>query len=458
MKQILPKDIYLNVVPKMAVQKASALPLFSPEEITVRLAKFKNRFENEGYDAAVVYADREHVSNFLYLTGIEPRFEEALLVITKETNTFILGNECENLAKLSPIDHSVIRCSMLSLPNQPMVSYEPLENTFVKLGLSGLKVGVIGWKLLPRDMYDIPTFIYSAISEVAAETANLTDILINPIDGLRLFNTATDIAVYEYGATVVSEGVERLFDNLKEGMSELEAGKYLMTQSMPIATHPMVVFGENCFKGLISPGNERLVKGCPMNVNIGLRGGLTCRGGYAAESAYDISDDARNFEEDIAKPYFAAVASWYASIGIGVNAGELYDFIEKIFPKKQYGWYLNAGHFTASEEWLSSASYHGSEAIYQSGQLIQADLIPSMDGYISPNIEDGIAIADDKLQQELKEKYPETYERMMTRRKYISEVLGIELRPEILPMSNLCCVYTPYFMNRSKAYVVGGRC
>ena len=34
-----------------------------------------------GYDRLVVYADREHSANLAYLTGFDPRFEEAMLVV-----------------------------------------------------------------------------------------------------------------------------------------------------------------------------------------------------------------------------------------------------------------------------------------------------------------------------------------------------------------------------------------
>jgi hypothetical protein len=38
------------------------------------------RARARGLDALVVYADREHSANIAYLTGFEPRFEEAVLV------------------------------------------------------------------------------------------------------------------------------------------------------------------------------------------------------------------------------------------------------------------------------------------------------------------------------------------------------------------------------------------
>jgi hypothetical protein len=32
----------------------------------------------------MVYADREHFANMAYLTGFDPRFEEALLILTQD--------------------------------------------------------------------------------------------------------------------------------------------------------------------------------------------------------------------------------------------------------------------------------------------------------------------------------------------------------------------------------------
>ena len=36
-----------------------------------------------GFDAIIVYADREHCANLSYLTGFDPRFEEALLILVE---------------------------------------------------------------------------------------------------------------------------------------------------------------------------------------------------------------------------------------------------------------------------------------------------------------------------------------------------------------------------------------
>jgi hypothetical protein len=46
-----------------------------------RLERLRERAEKSGYDRMVIYADREHSVNMAYLTGFDPRFEEAILIV-----------------------------------------------------------------------------------------------------------------------------------------------------------------------------------------------------------------------------------------------------------------------------------------------------------------------------------------------------------------------------------------
>ena len=46
-----------------------------------RLGRFRDRLAARGYDFGFVYADREHSANLAYLTGFDPRFEEAVLIV-----------------------------------------------------------------------------------------------------------------------------------------------------------------------------------------------------------------------------------------------------------------------------------------------------------------------------------------------------------------------------------------
>ena len=57
-----------------------------------------------GFDRLVVYADREHSANLAFLTGFDPRFEEAMLVVGPAGDPLILvGNECYGMAGAAPL-------------------------------------------------------------------------------------------------------------------------------------------------------------------------------------------------------------------------------------------------------------------------------------------------------------------------------------------------------------------
>lgn len=86
--------------------------------------------------------------------------------------------------------------------------------------------------------------------------------------------------------------------------------------------------------------------------------------------------------------------------------------------------------------------------------IIQMDIIPRVDGYDEPNCEDGICLADAQLQAELQEKYPQVYARMMLRRKYMIEEIGIDLPEEVLPMSDLAAEFRPYMLNRDYGMII----
>src|ERR1700749_2647280 len=59
-----------------------------------RFARFRKRLGDAGFTAAVVYADREHFANLSYLTGFDPRFEEALLILVPgRPPQLLVGNE-----------------------------------------------------------------------------------------------------------------------------------------------------------------------------------------------------------------------------------------------------------------------------------------------------------------------------------------------------------------------------
>src|SRR5271165_7410932 len=65
-------------------------------ELEARIDNLRSGMEKLGLTHTVVYGDREHFANLTYLTGFDPRFEEALLIVGRTATPLILvGNECE---------------------------------------------------------------------------------------------------------------------------------------------------------------------------------------------------------------------------------------------------------------------------------------------------------------------------------------------------------------------------
>nr|MDQ6908538.1 aminopeptidase P family N-terminal domain-containing protein [Chloroflexota bacterium] len=89
------------------------LPDFGPPQVEpeipvatyeARLRETRERAAYSGYDALLVYGDREHLANIAYLTGYDPRFEEALLILAPgHPPTLLVGNEGMAYAALSPV-------------------------------------------------------------------------------------------------------------------------------------------------------------------------------------------------------------------------------------------------------------------------------------------------------------------------------------------------------------------
>ena len=97
-----------------------AMPEIPPATYATRLARLRERADVRGYDRLLVYADREHSANLSYLTGFDPRFEEALLVVGPDGDPAILaGNECFGAAGAAPLPMRRHLFQDFSLPTSP---------------------------------------------------------------------------------------------------------------------------------------------------------------------------------------------------------------------------------------------------------------------------------------------------------------------------------------------------
>ncbi len=430
------------------------MPEIPVEVYQSRLERLRTLMQKHAYDRSVVYADREHSANLAYLTGFDPRFEEALLIVGPSGEPKILvGNECVGMAEAAPLTLRVELFQDLSLPSQPRHRSRPLAAILTDEGVSsGSRIGVIGWKSYGTpQMMDAPSYLVDQLRSIAGATGtveNATDLLINPSDGLRVINEVEQLAFFEWAACQTSQGVRRLLFGLQPGMSEREAVRLLEWNGTPLSCHLMLTAGDRASLGLLSPGDRRIERGDRFTVAFGIWGGLNCRAGFVVGDASELPPGVADYVERLVGPYFAAVVEWYGALRIGQKGGVLQEIVDRHLGDPFFGIFLNPGHQIHLDEWVNSPIAPGSDIELRSGMAFQVDIIPATGTeYFTTNIEDGVALADHALRDKLAARYPGAWGRIQARRTFMEDSLGISLNPEVLPFSNIPAYLPPFLLS-----------
>jgi hypothetical protein len=236
-------------------------------------------------------------------------------------------------------------------------------------------------------------------------------------------------------------------------MREFEAVSLMRLIGLPLSAHLMLSAGPHAAFGLLSLSDRIIERGDPFTMALGLTGALSSRAGFVAEDASELPDAARDYVDLLAAPYFACAADWYETIGIGVAGGEIDALVKRHLGDPFFGVGLNPGHLIHLDEWMNTPIYPGSRERLQSGQAIQVDIIPATGSpYFTSNIEDGIALLDGRGRAEFAERHPEAWGRIDARRRFMAEVLGIRLKPEVLPFSNLQGYLPPFLLSPRRVF------
>jgi len=435
-----------------------AMPEIPSATYADRLGRLRRLIDARGYDRLLVYADREHSASMSYLTGFDPRFEEALLIVGPDDEPAILvGNECWGMAGTAPLPMRRHRFQDFSLPSQPRDRSRPLAEILGEEGVrAGGRIGVIGWKTYARpELTDLPAYLVDelrALAGSAGAVENATDLMIDPAHGLRIVNEPEQLAQFEWASCQTSQGVRNLLNGLRPGMTEREAVALLGWNGWPLSCHLMLTAGERARLGLLSPGDRPIERGDPFTTAFGIWGALTCRAGFVADAADELPEPIRDYVDRLVAPYFAAIAEWYGAIRIGQTGGALFEIVERHLGDPFFGIFLNPGHQLHLDEWVNSPVFGGSTIELRSGMAFQVDVIPATGTpYFTTNIEDGIALADASLRAELAARHPGAWERIMRRRAFMADQLGIELHPDVLPFSNLPAVLPPFLLRPDRA-------
>jgi Creatinase/Prolidase N-terminal domain/Metallopeptidase family M24 len=409
-----------------------------------------------GYDALVIYGDREHVANISWASGYDPRFEEALYVVVPgRTPTLMAGNEGFPYAETAEGTFERVLWQHLSLMGQPRDRDVPLHKLLKAAGLQkGMRIGLAGWKGYETEdgevddqWFETPHYLVKALKRFGA-VSNAAQLFMNPQDGLRAINEATQLARFEYAATLSSEAIKRFILGVKPGMTEYDACRNMQFNAFPQSIHVNMCSGPRAKYGLPSPSMRRIEEGDPIVVGHGLMGSLNCRAGFMVKDEAGLPTGAKDYVAKLVAPYFTAAASWYQAVGIGAKGGDIYDSVMDILGDPFFGIGLNPGHLIHLDEWLHSPIKKHSKMKLVSGMALQCDIIPATGtDYFTSNIEDGVGLADEGLRAELQRDFPEMWGRVQKRRAFMQDVLGIALKPEVLPFSNLAAWLPPFWMN-----------
>jgi len=440
--------------------RAGTRPEIAPDIYGARFAEFLRRVVAAGFGAAVVYADREHSANLSYLSGFDPRFEEALLVVRPDDEPLLLtGNECVGMGADAPLPMRVELHQEFSLPGQPRDRSRPLAEVFRDEGIGpGTRVAVLGWKeMADTSRMEIPAWIVDALKVSAGadgEVVNANSLLTDAADGMRVINEIDQLAAMEYAATRTSSGVRDLVFGIEPGMREDDAVALLGWDGSPLSCHLMLSSGSRASLGLLSPTDRTIDRGDRFTTAFGTWGALNCRAGFVVGDATELPAGIADYVERLVEPYFAAIVDWYEALHVGQTGNALFDIIDRHLGDPFFGIFLNPGHQIHLDEWVNSPVYAGSEIELASGMAMQVDVIPATGTeYFTTNIEDGIAFLDEPGRDTFAATYPQAWDRVVARRTFMREVIGIDLHDDVLPFSNIPAYLAPYLLDPTRAMV-----
>lgn len=432
-------------------------PDMSLPDMRARVQATRAAMAARGLEILLIYGDREHAANIQWLTGFDPRFEEAVLILAQDDALLLAGNECLPYTDISLLvaagDIAVGHCASLSLPSQPREGRR-LADWLQQAVPAGAAVGVAGWKWFeatemdnPSSALDIPTFLADLLRAIAGSVVAAADLLMHPGYGLRARVDAAEVARLEFANHMASSAVRRMAFGFREGMRDFEAVEVGQVGGLPLGCHTTFATGRRAAQGLSSPSGEVLRRGSAISFNVCHWRANICRAGWLATGP----DDAPNgYLEDFAGPYVAAMSEWFDMMRPGVAGGDVWSRMQTLLPFEMFGLYLNPGHLIGLDEWLSSPIAEGSQVPLASGMAMQCDVIPSHPVFGSTRMEDGYVIADQALRAELAAQFPEVLARCDARASFMRDVIGLKVPETLLPLADTCGIVAPYLFDPSK--------
>jgi len=405
------------------------------------------------YSHLVIYADKEHFSNLEYLTGYDPRYEECLYILSQgRLPRLVLGNEGMGQAQCVTVPHEKVLCQLFSPMGQPRGTGQSLTDIFAASGMGpGSQVGVLGWKGFgpldgpdPEHLFEVPALVIDALRALGCRPSNANGLMMDNARGLRAVHEPEELVLAELSSAKASRKVWDFIAALRPGMTELEASAALAIDGEPCPTYPNVCFKG---KGILSPTPHTVLEqGAQIAFGMGYRLAQIHRVGFYVSDQDEMARRYPGVCDGLLKPYFLAVCAWYEALGLGVTGGQVWQAVQEVIDLREFGVVLSPGHLIHTEEWMNSPFSQDDPALLRSGMLLQCDFTarPAAFGGLGVHIEDGVILADEATRQAIWALAPKSYARMLERQRFMRAVLGIRLRDEVLPTSDLCGMLHPF--------------
>jgi hypothetical protein len=439
-------------------------PAFALAEAEARLAAVRGAMAARGQAALVVYGDREHAANLHWLTGFDPRFEEAVLVVTQDEALLLAGNEGLAWTQVSPLVQAgsvrAALCASLSLPSQPRGG-KTLAEHLAGLVPRGAVIGAAGWKWYgpqevddPATALEIPAFLADPLRARAGRVENATDLFQHPGHGLRARVGVEDIARLEFANHMAAAALKRMVFALREGMTDFAAVEAARIGGLPLGCHATFATGSRAHLGLSGPSGERLETGQPVSFNICHWGANICRAGWLARGPEDLPVAAGDYFEAFVAPYMAAMSAWCGLMRPGVAGGQVWARMQAMLPFETFGVSLNPGHLIGLDEWVSSPIFQDSDLPLASGMALQMDVIPGHTIYGSTRMEDGYVLADEALRTALTARFPNVARRAEARARFMRDHIGMDVPETLLPLADTCGILAPWLFDPAQVAVL----
>lgn len=141
---------------------------------------------------------------------------------------------------------------------------------------------------------------------------------------------------------------------------------------------------------------------------------------------------------------------------LGVTGGDVWQAVTDVLEDEGFGNSLNPGRHTHLDEWVHTPFRRDSRDALSSGMALQCDIIPTgiREGWTA-NCEDGLALTDEALRDEIAAKHPQVWARILARRAFMRAQLGIDVADEVLSLSNIAACFMPFWLSPDRMLVAG---